>query len=68
MDVYQRLPIHFAAACETTEPLRVLLDWGASLASVDRDKMTPLMYAAMAGWADNIDMICWQLNDEVWEI
>jgi len=41
------------------------LDKGASLASIDREKMTPLMYAAQAGRADNINMICRQLNDEI---
>jgi ankyrin repeat protein/predicted DNA-binding WGR domain protein len=46
-DLENRRPIHYAAACTTADPLKVLLEHGANIQDVDKNKISPLMIAAM---------------------
>ena len=48
------LQVHYAAVCESEEPLEVLLTQGFSPHRVDSNSMTPLMYACIANRPKNI--------------
>ena len=50
-------PVHFAACCESPEPLKLLLEKGANLYDITAHKKTPLHYAAITGRAENITVI-----------
>ena len=52
-----RRPIHFAAACESTGPLKVLLDSGVPYFEPDATGGTPLYYAVQVGRLDNVKML-----------
>jgi len=52
-----RKPVHYAAACESTEPLEMLVAKGANLVDIDMRKVTCLHMAARARRADNIRFI-----------
>ncbi|XP_052057851.1 poly [ADP-ribose] polymerase tankyrase-like isoform X2 [Mytilus californianus] len=52
-----RKPIHYAATCQGTGPLEVLLKKGASPFDVTRRKCTPLFYACTARRAENADVL-----------
>ena len=52
-----RKPIHYAACCQGTGPLEVLLKKGASPLDVTRKKCSPLFYACTAGRAENADLL-----------
>lgn len=49
--------VHYAAACESPESLKVLIQAGASLIDVDNQKMNCLHIAAMTGRAQNAKTI-----------
>jgi len=49
--------IHYAAACKSSGPIKVLLEWGAMVDGQIKNKITPLHIAAMYGWAEN----CWEI-------
>ncbi|XP_061174017.1 poly [ADP-ribose] polymerase tankyrase-like isoform X2 [Saccostrea echinata] len=56
-DKYGRRPVHFAAACQGTGPLELLLKKGATPNDVTRRKVTPLHFACYAGRAENADIL-----------
>uniref|UniRef100_A0A6F9DBH5 Poly [ADP-ribose] polymerase n=1 Tax=Phallusia mammillata TaxID=59560 RepID=A0A6F9DBH5_9ASCI len=56
MDGRNRRPIHYAAACSTTEPLEFLKN-KVSIEEQDVNGMTPLMIAAEAGRDRNVDVL-----------
>jgi len=56
-DSEMRRPVHYAAACESLEPLKLLLEKGANLADIDMKKVTCLHVAAQARRPDNIRFI-----------
>ncbi|KAK6753164.1 hypothetical protein RB195_012642 [Necator americanus] len=49
--------IHYAAVCEGTEPLKLLLKNGASPASLTKQHETPLHVAARAGRKENVKIL-----------
>ncbi|XP_055957133.1 poly [ADP-ribose] polymerase tankyrase [Patella vulgata] len=57
MDKNTRRPIHFAAACEGTEPLEFLLKRGASPFEIMKDGKTALHCACVAGRSANVDLL-----------
>ena len=56
-DNEMRRPIHYAAACESSGPLKLLLEKGANLADIDMRKVTCLHVAAQARRPENIRLI-----------
>jgi ankyrin repeat protein len=56
-DSDQRRPIHYAAACEGPEPLKLLLSVGANLSEVDHQQKNCLHIASITGRAENIRTI-----------
>jgi ankyrin repeat protein len=54
MDFNQRMPIHYAAGCEFQDNLKLILEKGGTANSIDFFKATPLIYAARAGYPDNV--------------
>ena len=57
MDAWLQKPIHFAACCESPEPLKLLLEKGASVFDLNNYKKSPLHFAAITGRAENITVI-----------
>ena len=57
-DEMLRKPVHYAACCSSTEPLKILLNKGIDCRDYDKNKMTPLMYAANSGRVNNIILMC----------
>jgi len=53
-DTEMRRPIHYAAACEGTAPLKYLLEKGANLLDVDSRKTSALHLAVQARRAENV--------------
>ena len=53
-DNHQNKPIHYAAVCESSGPLKILLEKGASVFDMNGQKKTPLHYAAMNNRAENV--------------
>jgi ankyrin repeat protein len=45
-DMQMRKPVHFASACESVEPLKLLIAKGANIIDVDMRKVSPLHIAA----------------------
>lgn len=56
-DKYGRKPIHFAAACQGTGPLELLLQKGATPNEVTKRKVTPLHFACYAGRVKNAEIL-----------
>lgn len=56
-DKYGRKPIHFAAACQGTGPLELLLQKGATPNDVTKRKVTPLHFACYAGRVKNAEIL-----------
>ncbi|CAG9315884.1 unnamed protein product [Blepharisma stoltei] len=56
-DMEGRKSIHYAAACTSAEPLKVLLDHGMNPNDMSRDKMTPLMVAAKLNRVENAEIL-----------
>jgi ankyrin repeat protein len=56
-DMFLAKPIHYAAACESTGPLELLLEKGANLHDLDNVKHTALHWAAYAGRTENVKLI-----------
>ncbi|XP_038075210.1 poly [ADP-ribose] polymerase tankyrase-like [Patiria miniata] len=52
-----RKPIHYAAACEGSGPLELLLSRGMNPDETDNKAMTPLMVAALYGRQQNIEVL-----------
>ena len=52
-----RKPIHYAACCEKSGPLEVLIDFGVDVNEPDQAKITPLMYASFNGRVDNVKLL-----------
>ncbi|OWF45703.1 Poly(ADP-ribose) polymerase pme-5 [Mizuhopecten yessoensis] len=52
-----RRPIHYAASCESTAPLELLIKKGANPNEVTRRRFTPLHYACYAERPKNIDLL-----------
>lgn len=52
-----RRACHYAAACESEEPLQAIIQAGFSLNDVDNQKMNCLHIAAMTGRAENARVI-----------
>ena len=50
-------PIHFAAKCESSGPLELLIERGASIYDLTTEKKNALHFAAMAGRAENIKVL-----------
>jgi len=57
MDEIMRKPVHYAATCIGTGPLKLLLERGVDPREGDREKNTPLMLACKYGRAHNIDVL-----------
>jgi ankyrin repeat protein len=57
VDIDLKKPIHYAAACETDGPLRVLITAGANLSDLCKEKMTCLHHAAMYGRSETARLI-----------
>lgn len=49
--------VHYAAACETSDNLQLLIEKGANLADIDTKKTTCLHTAAVAMRAHNVKLI-----------
>jgi ankyrin repeat protein/predicted DNA-binding WGR domain protein len=62
VDEFLRKPIHYAAMSSTTEALSVLLEKGVDCRDYDKNKWTPMMYAAQANKPDNIVLMCGHIN------
>lgn len=56
-DSQQRKPVHFAAVCETTAPLKFLVSKGAYLEDVNKEGVTPMTMACIAGRANNVKFL-----------
>ncbi len=57
-DDFNRKPIHYAAACESSGPLELLINtYGANPTDLDNLKRSPLHYAAMYGRAQNVKVL-----------
>ena len=56
-DSHMQKPIHYAACCESSAPLELLISKGASVFDLNSGKMTPLHLAALNGRAENITAI-----------
>ncbi|XP_067682285.1 poly [ADP-ribose] polymerase tankyrase-like [Haliotis asinina] len=56
-DKRNRRPIHFAAACQGTGPLELLLERGATVNEADTEGNTALHSACRAGRATNVDIL-----------
>ena len=52
-----RKPVHFAACCEGTGPLELLIEFGVDINEPDQNGLTPLMYSAYNGRAENVKML-----------
>ena len=69
MDTNLWKPIHFAACCETSSNLELLLKKGSNVFDITNFKQSPLHLAAINGRADNIRVILaaqrpvWKLRD-----
>jgi hypothetical protein len=57
MDEIMRKPVHYAATCIGTAPLKLLLERGVDPREGDREKTTPLMLAAKYGRSHNIEVL-----------
>lgn len=57
MDKNNRRLLHFAAACETADNLRFLLDSGADVMAGDKNNITPLHLAIMHNREDNVRLL-----------
>jgi len=57
MDDQMRKPIHYAAACESSGPLKLLIKHNVDVREGDRYKMTPLMIAAKYGRTENVKIL-----------
>lgn len=62
MDEILRKPIHYAAVCSGTGPLKYLISKGVELREGDKEKNTPLILAAKYGRACNIKVLMEQLD------
>ncbi|XP_065199282.1 poly [ADP-ribose] polymerase tankyrase-like isoform X2 [Sycon ciliatum] len=49
--------VHYAAACTADGPLRLLLEKGADMMCVTKEKESPLMIASRLGRADNVKLL-----------
>jgi len=56
-DYKMRKPIHYAAACEGSAPLKLLLEHGVEFREGDRQKFTPLMVACKYGRVENVQLL-----------
>ncbi|XP_071963816.1 poly [ADP-ribose] polymerase tankyrase-like [Antedon mediterranea] len=56
-DKTNRKPIHYAAACEGSGPLELLLNKSANPEETDNQGTTPLMIAAQTGRTQNIEIL-----------
>ncbi|KAI9345692.1 ankyrin repeat-containing domain protein [Obelidium mucronatum] len=56
-DAMGRTVVHFAAVCEGTGPLKLLLEKGFEIKGVDASKMSPLLLAAKYGRSENVKII-----------
>uniref|UniRef100_A0A914YQ50 Poly [ADP-ribose] polymerase n=1 Tax=Panagrolaimus superbus TaxID=310955 RepID=A0A914YQ50_9BILA len=56
--------IHYAAVCEGSGPLKYLIDRGAPLSILNKNKESPLHCAARAGRLENVKVICDALQKE----
>lgn len=52
-----RKPVHYAASCEGSGTLKVLIDNGADTRETDRDKNTPLHLASKYGRIGNVKLL-----------
>ena len=52
MDQEGRQVIYYAAACESAEPLKVIMAQGAQVDAQIKGKLTPLHIAAKLGWTE----------------
>lgn len=57
LDSYNRKPIHYAAACEGSGPLELLLTLGANAYDITTNKETALHFAAKAGRPENVKIL-----------
>ena len=56
-DFFMRKPIHYAAACEGPEPLKLLISKSVDFREGDRGRMTPLMIACKLGREHNVEVL-----------
>ena len=57
IDTEMRRPLHYAAACETSDNLKLLLDKGANITDIDMRKVTCLIAAVRARRPQNVKII-----------
>ncbi len=57
MDDSLRKPVHYAACCESPEPLKYLASQNIDTREHDNMRTTPLMYAARAGRSHNVGFL-----------
>jgi ankyrin repeat protein len=64
MDEIMRKPVHYAATCSGTGPLKYLLSKGVDPREGDREKNTPLILAARYGRHANLKVLIDHLGAE----
>jgi ankyrin repeat protein len=52
-DSINRKPVHYASACESSEPLKFLIEHGDNVLELDKERSSTLHYAAKYGRPDN---------------
>ncbi|XP_038075117.1 poly [ADP-ribose] polymerase tankyrase-like [Patiria miniata] len=64
MDSYGLRPIHYAAVCEGSGPLELLLNRGVNPEDKHTGGVTPLMMAAKAGRAKNVEVLLKSIEEK----
>ena len=65
LDSEMRRPVHYAAACETSDNLEFLIDKGVNLNDIDSKKTTCLHAAVLARRSNNVRLICAKMPELV---
>lgn len=65
-DSLSRKPIHYAALAKTSGNLQILLNYKSDLKETDKQRVTPLMLAAMYGKQDNLAFILSNVSDSLY--
>ena len=65
MDEIMRKPVHYAAVCQGSGPLKYLLSKGVDPREGDREKNTPLILAARYGRHQNVKVLFDHLGADI---